>query len=292
MGAAARGSSAESKDAARARAEGAAGRVKLIVVGGGRMGGALLGGLVASGWAKPSELAVVEPEAERRDALAADLEGLVTLRAPSAGVLAPDGWALLAVKPDVAEEAARSLAAAGITRVLSIVAGLTTARLERLLEARAVVVRAMPNTPTLVGAGAAAVAGGRHAGAEDLEWARSLLAAVGTVIVVAEEDLDAVTGVSGSGPAYVFFMADALIEAGVAAGLAPEVSRALVVQTLTGSAKMLLETGEDPEVLRAMVTSPGGTTEAGIDALDRAAVRAAFVRAVGAATARSRELGG
>ena len=153
------------------------------------------------------------------------------------------------------------------------------------------VVRAMPNTPALVGAGAAAIAPGRHAGAGDLVWARSILEAVGTVVTVSEAQLDAVTGLSGSGPAYVFLVVEALIDAGVLAGLSREVSRALAAQLLVGSAALLAQTGESPEVLRAMVTSPGGTTAAGLRVLEERAVRAAFLDAVAAATERSRQLG-
>lgn len=147
----------------------------------------------------------------------------------------------------------------------------------------------MPNTPSLVGAGAAAVAAGSSATESDLEWAESILDAVGTVTRVSEAQLDAVTGLSGSGPAYVFLVAEALIDAGVAEGLARPVATDLAVQTLRGAAE-LLATGESPADLRAAVTSPGGTTAAGLRALEDAAVRAAFASAVAAAAARSREL--
>ncbi|MGH2689995.1 MAG: pyrroline-5-carboxylate reductase family protein, partial [Actinomycetota bacterium] len=152
-------------------------------------------------------------------------------------------------------------------------------------------VRAMPNTPALVRRGAAAIAGGTHAGTEHLASAERILGAVGIVVTVPESLLDAVTGLSGSGPAYVFFVAEALIEAGVHAGLTREISAALAVQTLLGSATLLAETDEGPEALRAAVTSPAGTTAAGVAALERRAVRAAFLEAVAAATERSRELG-
>jgi pyrroline-5-carboxylate reductase len=153
------------------------------------------------------------------------------------------------------------------------------------------VVRAMPNTPALVGAGAAAIAGGTHASDDDLAWAESILGAVGEVVRVPESLLDAVTGLSGSGPAYVFLIAEALIDAGVLAGLPRDVSSRLAIQTLLGSARLLAETGETPDVLRAGVTSPGGTTAAGLRQLEAAGVRSAILEAVAAATARSRELG-
>jgi pyrroline-5-carboxylate reductase len=149
----------------------------------------------------------------------------------------------------------------------------------------------MPNTPSLVGAGAAAISPGRAAGTEDVAWARGILEAVGTVVELPEESLDAVTGLSGSGPAYVFFLAEAMIDAGVLVGLAPPVARDLAVQTLLGSARLLAETGEEPSALRAAVTSPGGTTAAGIRALEVAGVRNAVLEAVTAATERSRQMG-
>ncbi len=176
-------------------------------------------------------------------------------------------------------------------RVLSIAAGVRLADLEAALPDGTPVVRAMPNTPALVGAGAAAIAGGTAAGDDDLAWAESILSAVGTVVRVAEPLLDAVTGLSGSGPAYVFLVAEALIEAGVLVGLPRPVAAELAVQTLLGSARLLAEGDDGPEALRAAVTSPGGTTAAGLRALEQAGVRAAFLDAVVAATERSRELG-
>ncbi len=149
----------------------------------------------------------------------------------------------------------------------------------------------MPNTPALVGAGAAAIAPGRGVGEDDLAWAEEVLGAVGTVVRVPEYLLDAVTGLSGSGPAYVFLVAEALIEAGVLAGLTRPVSSQLAIQTLLGSARLLAESGEGPEALRASVTSPGGTTAAGLRVLEKAGVRSAFLEAVMAATEQSRRLG-
>jgi pyrroline-5-carboxylate reductase len=175
--------------------------------------------------------------------------------------------------------------------VLSIAAGVPIARLESALGRDVAVVRAMPNTPALVGAGAAAIAPGSTANDDDLAWAERILGAVGTVVRVPEGLLDAVTGLSGSGPAYVFLVAEALIEAGVLVGLPREVSAALATQTLLGAARLLVETGDGPEALRAAVTSPGGTTAAGLRALEAAGVRAAFLDAVEAATERSRQLG-
>jgi pyrroline-5-carboxylate reductase len=258
---------------------------RLVIVGGGKMGEALLGGLLAAGWAPPAELAVVEPVAARRDELAARHPG-VALHAETVGA---DG-AVLAVKPDQVEAAAAALRDEKVGRVLSIAAGVTLAQLERVLAPGTPVVRAMPNTPALVGAGAAAVAAGSSANDDDLAWAEGILGAVGLVVRVKEPLLDAVTGLSGSGPAYIFLVVEALIEGGVLAGLTREVSRQLAVATVAGSARLLDETGDDPAALRAAVTSPGGTTAAGLRALEDRAVRAAFLAAVNDAAERSRSL--
>jgi pyrroline-5-carboxylate reductase len=198
---------------------------------------------------------------------------------------------VVAVKPGDVEAACRALGAAGVPRVLSIAAGVPLAKLESWLAPGTAVVRAMPNTPALVGCGAAAIAPGRAASDGDLAWAEEILSAVGKVERVGEALLDAVTGLSGSGPAYVFLVVEALIEAGVAVGLPRPVAETLTVQTLLGSARLLAESGERAESLRAAVTSPGGTTAAGLAALESRAVRAAFLEAVAAATKRSKELG-
>jgi pyrroline-5-carboxylate reductase len=152
------------------------------------------------------------------------------------------------------------------------------------------VVRAMPNTPALVRQGASAIAAGTNAGPGDIEWATRILSAVGIVEELPEPLLDVFTGVAGSGPAYVFLVAEALIEAAVDEGLPEEMAERVVAQLLRGAATLLHQEG-DPAALRTMVTSPGGTTEAGLGALEQRAVRAAFAEAVSAATARSRELG-
>jgi pyrroline-5-carboxylate reductase len=280
---------------------------RLQVIGGGKMGEALVAGLVAAGFAPAAELSVVE----KLEARAAELRE----RFPDLGVAADPGPAdghVLAVKPGDVEAACRALAAVagpaprggapGVAvvdeagggepaPVLSIAAGVTIARLEAALPPGTPVVRAMPNTPALVGAGAAAVAAGSAAGERELAWAEAVLGAVGTVVRVPEPSLDAVTGLSGSGPAYVFLVAEALVEGGVLAGLARPTAAALATQTLLGAARLLAESPEGPEALRAAVTSPGGTTAAGLRALERAGVRSAFLDAVMDATERSRELG-
>jgi pyrroline-5-carboxylate reductase len=259
---------------------------RLAVVGGGKMGTALVSGLLNAGWAEPAELSVVEVADVRRAELVTSLAG-VDVRAD---VPACEG-AVVAVKPGDVPAACQALALVGVRRVLSIAAGVPLAKLETWLGDEVAVVRAMPNTPALVGAGAAAIAPGAAATEEDLAWAESILSAVGTVVRVPESLLDAVTGLSGSGPAYVFLLAEALIDAGVLVGLSRDISTVLAVQTLLGSARLLAETGSGPEALRAAVTSPGGTTAAGLRALEARAVRAAVAEAVVAATERSRELG-
>jgi pyrroline-5-carboxylate reductase len=255
----------------------------MVLVGGGRMGEALLGGLLSSGWAEVGEIAVAEADPERRAQLVELFPGVAVHPEP----VAADG-AVLAVKPADAAAACEQVES---QRVLSIAAGVTLAALEAALPAGTAVVRAMPNTPALVGAGASAIAGGASAGPEDLAWAETVLAAVGTVVRVTETQLDAVTGLSGSGPAYVFLVAEALIEAGVLAGLPRGISTSLAVQTILGSARLLAEGDAPAPELRAAVTSPGGTTAAGLRVLEAAGVRAAFLDAVAAASERSRALG-
>lgn len=258
--------------------------VRLLVVGGGRMGEALVGGLLTSGWAEAAELAVVERSEVRRDELSSRFPGLAVLDRPINAEAA-----VIAVKPADAAEACRSLGP--VARVLSIAAGVTCAALESTLPAGTPVVRAMPNTPALLGAGAAAIAPGSVAGEGDLAWAETVLGSVGVVVRVEEADLDAVTGLSGSGPAYVFHLAEGLIAAGEAVGLTAEISRTLALQTILGAARMLAETGETPAALREAVTSPKGTTAAGLAVLADRGFTDALAAAVAAATERSRQLG-
>ena len=263
---------------------------KLIVVGGGKMGEALLTGLVGRGWCGVGEVIVVEPVPARQEELRAGFPGLRVVDQLSSDIRAPG--AVVAVKPQHVEDACRGVAVAVRGgRVLSIAAGVTLASLESWLDADVRVIRAMPNTPALVGAGASAIAPGSSANSEDVAWATEILSAVGIVHTVSEAALDAVTGLSGSGPAYVFLFAEALIEAGVLVGLPRDLATSLSVQTILGAAQLLSQTGEDPCSARAAVTSPGGTTAAGLRVLEQRALRAAILDAVAAATQRSRELG-
>ena len=258
----------------------------LAIIGGGNMGEALLGGLLEARWAEPGALVVVEVLPTRRAQLVERYPGVAVV--PS--IPEAEG-ALIAVKPGDAAAAVKAAVESGATRVLSIAAGVTVAALEQAAGHPVAVVRAMPNTPALVRAGASAIAPGSHAGPEDLLWAESILSAVGTVVRLQEAQLDAFTGLIGSGPAYLYLVTEALIDAGVLVGLPREAARAAVTQLLLGSARLLAETGELPEVLRANVTSPGGTTAAGLRELERHGVRGAVLAAVEAATERSRELG-
>jgi pyrroline-5-carboxylate reductase len=260
---------------------------KLQVIGGGKMGEALLAGLLTGAWARAAELRAVEKLPGRAAQLRAAFPGVTVAGEPDVA-----HGHVVAVKPGDVETACRALAETGSRApVLSIAAGITIRRLEADLLPGTPVVRAMPNTPALVGAGAAAVAAGRGADESDLAWAEEILGAVGKVVRVEEALLDAVTGLSGSGPAYVFLVAEALIEGGVLAGLPRPVATTLAVQTLLGSARLLVESPEEPASLRAAVTSPAGTTAAGLRALEAGGVRSAFLEAVLAATERSRELG-
>lgn len=253
------------------------------------MGEALVGGVVASAWTDPGNITVVELDPGRRQHLADVLQGVVVAERIEASGRG-DADAVIAVKPQYVVEVAESLHRAGCRRILSIAAGVTTGTIEAAAPGAAVV-RCMPNTPALVGAGAAAIAPGSHATDADLDWAASILGAVGMVVRVDEGDMDAVTGVSGSGPAYVFRLAEALTAAGIAEGLTPEVADALTRQTLLGASRLLSESGEDPGVLRENVTSPGGTTAAGLGVFDDADFVGLVAQVVRAAVERSRELG-
>jgi len=259
---------------------------RLAIVGGGKMGEALLAGLLGAQWARAEEMIVVEPIEARRKELAATFVDVDITAEPM-----PSDGVVIAVKPNDVEGACRAIAEAGVRRVLSIAAGVPLPSLERWLGDGTPVVRAMPNTAALVGAGAAAIAAGTWAGDEEMTWAEGILGAVGIVQRVSEPLLDAVTGLSGSGPAYLFLVAESLIEAGVLAGLPRPTATALVNQTILGAARLLVETGKSAEEHRAAVTSPGGTTSAGLRALEARGVRSAFIEAVWDATKRSKELG-
>ena len=264
---------------------GAHGDVRLQFIGGGRMGEAIFAGLIGAGKLRSDEVHVVETFPARRDELRA---AYPQLGIGDAAVAAPT---VIAVKPDDVASAVGAAVAAGADTLLSVAAGVTLARLESAAGPGVAVVRAMPNTPALVGAGVAALAAGAEADETTLAWAERVLGAVGDVVRVKEGQLDAVTGTSGSGPAYVFLVAEALVEAAVAEGLPRPVAERLVVGTLRGAAMMLAESGQSASELRAGVTSPEGTTAANLRALEDRAMRGTFATAIAAATQRSSELG-
>ncbi len=258
----------------------------LQIIGGGKMGEALLGGLIEQEWATPTDFVVIEPDPGRQDLIASSYPGVLVVGSPQSNV-----DAIVAVKPAVVPAALGVLAKAGAARVLSIAAGVTIATLEAAAGEGIAVIRAMPNTPALVGLGASAISGGQHAVAADLAWARSILESVGLVVQVEEADLDAVTGLSGSGPAYVFLLAEALIAAGQAQGLDEATATVLTKQTLLGAASLLSLSDDAAATLRENVTSPGGTTAAGLEVFAARGFAELVADVVAAATARSRELG-
>jgi len=264
---------------------------KIAFLGGGNMAEALIKGLIASGVAKPGDILASDASAERT-AYLGKTYGIIT-HAANADAVRGAGVVVLSVKPQVIDRVLAEIAGVvdGTRLVVSIAAGVPVARIEKALKDSVRVVRVMPNTPALVLAGAAGIAGGSRATAEDLALAQTIFNAVGRAVIVEEKLLDAVTGLSGSGPAYVFMIIDALSDAGVKAGLPRPLALELAAQTVFGSAKMVLETREHPGKLRDMVTSPGGTTIEGLHALEKGKLRATLMNAVEAATARSKELG-
>jgi pyrroline-5-carboxylate reductase len=264
--------------------------MRVAFVGGGNMAAAIIGGLAARGYSA-ADILVAEVDAAARVRLAQRF-GVATAPAPDARFAAMDA-VVLAVKPQQMRAAAAALAPhLGARLAISIAAGIRLADLSRWLGGHERLVRAMPNTPALVHSGVTGLFAGAAAGAEDRATAEALLGAVGPVIWFDREaDLDAVTAVSGSGPAYVFYMIEALEAAARELGIAPDKARALAVQTFAGASRLALERGEDPAKLRADVTSKGGTTERALSVMDTAEIRARFVEAVKAACERSRELG-
>lgn len=260
--------------------------MRIAVIGAGAMGEALFGGWIASGIAA-SDIGIVDASAER----VADLEARHGVRGIDLASAAKADTLVLAVKPHqmdaVLAELGRYVAEGAL--VVSIAAGVSLARLEGALPSAAVV-RVMPNTPALVGKGMAGIVPGAKATAEQVATVSSLLNAVGKSIVTDEAHLDALTALSGSGPAYIFYIAEALIEGGVHQGLTRAEATELVNQTLVGSAAMLAESGRSATVLREMVTSPAGTTAAALRALDDHGVRSGLLAAVEACATRSAEM--
>lgn len=263
---------------------------KIAFIGGGNMAEALIKGLIAAGAAKPDHVLVADLSVDR---LAHLSKTYGVVRKGNVEAAREADILVLSVKPQVIEPVLAEIASVVDDKklVISIAAGFPIARIEKALQEGSHVVRVMPNTPALVLAGASALAGGKHATSDDLALAQRIFNSVGRAVLVEEKLMDAVTGLSGSGPAYVFMIIDALSDAGVKAGLPRQLALELAAQTVYGSAKMVLETKEHPGKLRDMVTSPGGTTIEGLHALEKGKLRATLMNAVEAATARSRELG-
>jgi len=264
----------------------------LGIIGGGLMATALIKGLLKQGY-PAAKIHVSDPDPERRRIL--DELGVKTYNANQEMLTAlPPGEAggvVLAVKPQVVPEALAGLDFPALP-LLSIVAGYTIARLEELLPAGTKVLRAMPNTPALIGEGITALAPGSRCGQPEQAWAEGVLRGLGRVVSVPERLMDAVTGLSGSGPGFVYLFIEALIDGGVLAGLPRPLARELAVATVLGGARMVAETKEHPAVLRDMVTSPGGTTIAGLAQLEQAGFAGQVMAAVLAATERAEVLGG
>jgi pyrroline-5-carboxylate reductase len=262
----------------------------IAVLGAGKIGEALVSGLVSSRWSEPTEI-VATARDEARLARIAERYGVRTTLSNRNAV---DGAPIvvIAVKPQDIEELLGEIhgAIAPSQTVLSVAAAITTALIESHLATGVPVVRAMPNTAVTVHEGMAGIAAGSHAREEHLVQAEAVLAALGRSVRVPEDHLDAVTALSGSGPAYFALLAESMIEAGILLGLGREISTDLVVQTMLGTAKLLRDEKMHPVELREMVTSPGGTTIAAIRELEQAGVRAAFLNAIQAAMDRSKEL--
>lgn len=260
----------------------------LAILGVGVMGETVLSGLLRAGW-HPDQIVASHRRSERRDELAVRY-GIQMLENTKA--VADAETVILAVKPqdmnDLLAEISPAIKRGAL--VVSLVAGVDTAFMESRLPEGVAVVRVMPNTPALVDEGMAAISPGSHSTQDHLDRVTEILSATGRVITVPEQYQDAVTAISGTGPAYLFFVVEAMIEAGVHLGLPRSTATELVVQTMLGSAKLLRETGEHPTVLRERVTSPGGTTTAAVRQLEDHKVRAAFLVAMEAARDRSREL--
>jgi pyrroline-5-carboxylate reductase len=263
---------------------------RIAILGAGKIGESLLSGLLSSGWREPSELVA----SCRRPERAAELHERYGVAATLSNAEAVTGAAVvvLAVKPQDLDGLLGEIGGliSADQTVLSILAAITTAAIERRLAPGVPVARAMPNTPATVHEGIAGLCAGAAADDAHLSLAEDVLAHLGAVVRVPERYMDAVTAVSGSGPAYFALLAEAMIEAGILLGLAREISTQLVVQTMLGTAKQLRDERMHPVELREMVTSPGGTTIAAIRELEQAGVRAAFLNAIQAAMDRSREL--
>lgn len=263
--------------------------MKLGVIGCGKMGRALVGGIVGAGLCRPEDVLVYDTHTPASAALAGELG--VSVAPGNAAVVTGSEVVLLCTKPQGFAAMLSELGESRDRLLISIAAGIRIAAIENGCGARHRVVRVMPNTPALVGKGASAYALGSSATEADADLTESILGAVGYVCRVAEDDLDAVTAVSGSGPAYFFLMLEAMIAEGIAQGLPPETARDLALHTAAGAAELVHATGETPATLRENVTSPNGTTFAALQYFRGKDFEATVRGAVAAAAERSRELG-
>ncbi|OKY75470.1 MAG: pyrroline-5-carboxylate reductase [Desulfobulbaceae bacterium DB1] len=263
---------------------------KVGFLGGGRMAEALIRGILKAGLADSADIVAVDPDEGRRNLLEKEYH---IRTAKSHGDLADCAIVILAVKPQIMGVLLDGCRSWLDSRhlVISIAAGIPIAFMEKRLGDGCRVIRVMPNTPALVLEGASALSGGTNTGKQDMETAERIFSAIGKSVVLPESYLDAVTGLSGSGPAYVFQFIDALVDGAIKVGLNRHDAEILVLQTILGSVRLALETGKHPAELKAMVTSPGGTTIAGLHELEKAGFKAGIMNAVEAATKRSEELG-
>lgn len=263
--------------------------VKLGVIGGGVMGEALLSRLISRHIYQPDEVLVSDPLAQRREFL--HQEYGITVTDDNQTVVSESSILLLAIKPQVFSSVTAALQHAGSEQIIiSILAGVPISKLETAFPGQPVI-RAMPNTPATVGSGITAIAPGQNTQSHHLQLAQQIFEAVGEVVEVPESMIDAVTGLSGSGPGFVAVMIEALIDGGVAAGLPRAIATKLAIQTVRGTADLLQTSGIHPAQLKDQVTSPGGTTITGIAQLERSGFRSAVIEAVRAAYRRSQELG-
>jgi pyrroline-5-carboxylate reductase len=264
---------------------------RIAVIGVGNMGGALLKGMMRRSWAKPGNFIVSDVDGAKLDAFSKELR--VGTTEDNRKACKGADIILLAVKPQILDQVLEQIRADLSSKqiLISVAAGVKTEHIASRVRKDIPVVRAMPNVSALVGESATAISGGKHTSKEDMKLAREILESVGTVVEVQEYLMDAVTGLSGTGPMYVFLIVEGLSDAGVKVGLSRDTANALSVQTLLGAAKMMKETNWHPAKLKDLVTSPGGTAISALHSLEKSGLKAMLIDAVETATKRSQELG-
>lgn len=266
-------------------------RYQLAIIGGGAIGEALVAGAIRTGLYAPEQILVSDPLVVRREYLAKQYQ--IHTTTDNYGAAGQTAVLVMAVKPQVYLDVFKPLSSviSEDRLVISVAAGITIKEIEASLKGQVPVVRVMPNTPCLVGKGATVLARGSYALSQHIMTADRLFSALGLTVELPEDSLDAVTALSGSGPAYVYLFLEALIEAGVRVGLPRELSKQLTLQTVAGSVQMIAETGKHPAELKEMVTSPGGTTAVALEYLEDQGLRGKIIKAVGKAWGRAQELG-